>query len=77
MAENSAQIKCGVGIAAVFIIGFIILLCSSFADVHYYEVLTISWLANTLFLVRLNIRLHHEGMTDQQIVAYGRQCDLH
>jgi len=37
MGESSAQVKCGVAVVAVLLIGFIILLTSSFADVHYYE----------------------------------------
>jgi len=37
MGENSAQVKCGIGVVAVFLIGFIVLLVASFADVHYYE----------------------------------------
>jgi len=37
MGEISAQTKCGIGVAVVLLIGLIILLASSFADVHYYE----------------------------------------
>jgi len=37
MGEISAQVKCGICVVAVFLIGFIILLVSSFADVNYYE----------------------------------------
>ncbi len=41
MGEISAQTKCGVGVVAVLLIGFIILLVASFADVNYYEVLNL------------------------------------
>ena len=39
MGEISAQVKCGIGVVAVLLIGFIILLVASFADVNYYEVI--------------------------------------